>query len=755
MHCADYGERSKGRDGRCRSIPHDNRLRDPDMDAALVDSRSRGMAEPAPNMGLIARAMAWRVKYRKVDKAGQPIRMLLRVDSLGVHKNNRGGVFPAGLRCRSLCGDVLHAGFIKEDVNHAGVAVEEPPAEEFIRLRVHKGGVVESAAAYNIKQASKDELLGACFQAPFDTVQQTLLGHNHIMLVLRAFLGSAKWDIPADAEKGIACCDADGRLSITAVAEHANGKELAEVLTEGMRVEVLSWKMDVEEPEAATTISEALNLPHQEAMRTTELTAIAVLKGEIIAQQGGNLSQQIAYQTMRNRVRSQLHAAADDPDLPEVFDFLISNGVGTNTYIDDLQQWTQIFVDSKKRQMRFTAFAVVNKMCETAPLAKIAVLKRAWRKTPVNGFCPSPETAWGDWKWSDLRILEELLRFFHVSCKEAIAAMAVTAGVKFWGNVDIAAAEVFWNAKTNKMKYAAPKIQELMLEGTSKYFEHLKIDENSEGIKVSIPADWIKWKKPQSRAETPTTGTLQTAPKVVVFSEASGIMKKQQVSFSASSQQEPAPPQKLPWREWYKGIGANMGNTASDKSAAVAVLQSLHNLYPVDQEPVDVLQLAGRNFVIALTEVKAKTILLPPCVPKQSQVVECSEHPAAVPLTVHYLQGDREGTDEPQRTKKTFFVNPEFKSPQSSDNPAAVAEADGASQQEWVWGPPGMETMHPFWAVRRMNSKQLARESLDEKVSKVKPRFNCSMAAQSMSCVTVGVVKDNSLNITRCCEVQF
>ena len=177
-------------------------------------------------------------------------------------------------------------------------------------------------------------------------------------------------------------------------------------------------------------------------------------------------------------MRGQLHACADDPDLPEVFDFLISNGVGVNTYIDGLQQWTQIFVDSKKRQMRFSAFAVINKMCETAPLAKIAALKRAWRKTPVNGFCPSPETAWGDWKWSDVRILEELLRFFHGSCKEAIAAMAVTDGVKFLGNVDIAAAELFWNAKTNKMKYAALKIQELMLEervSTSHNWKSMKI----------------------------------------------------------------------------------------------------------------------------------------------------------------------------------------------------------------------------------------------------------------------------------------
>ena len=73
-------------------------------------------------------------------------------------------------------------------------------------------------------------------------------------------------------------CDSDGRLSLTAVAATRNGKELADVMTERLQAEVLFYKMDVEEPNAAAIISEALNHPAQMAMRTTELTAVAVLK---------------------------------------------------------------------------------------------------------------------------------------------------------------------------------------------------------------------------------------------------------------------------------------------------------------------------------------------------------------------------------------------------------------------------------------------------------------------------------------------
>ena len=81
---------------------------------------------------------------------------------------------------------------------------------------------------------------------------------------------------------GIAFCDTLGHLSLPAVAEHDHGKQLAEVLEEGIYTEVLSWKMDDEEPTAASVISAALNRPHTLALKNTEFTAVAVRKGEIM-----------------------------------------------------------------------------------------------------------------------------------------------------------------------------------------------------------------------------------------------------------------------------------------------------------------------------------------------------------------------------------------------------------------------------------------------------------------------------------------
>ena len=175
-------------------------------------------------------AMAYRVKYSKVCADGKPLKMAVRVEEMGVHKKNRGSVYPAGIRCKSLCTEVVEAGFMKEEISHACVVVEEPPIEELIRSQTST--VFESALTYNQSHCSKDEILVTCFQAPYDVVRVNNLAHNHIMLVLRAFATRAKWDLPVCEEKGIIYCDVHGKLSITAVAGSRRGLELSECLAE-------------------------------------------------------------------------------------------------------------------------------------------------------------------------------------------------------------------------------------------------------------------------------------------------------------------------------------------------------------------------------------------------------------------------------------------------------------------------------------------------------------------------------------------
>ena len=392
--------------------------------------------------GIMQAGMAWRVKYRKLDADGQVVRIKLPVKTLGCHRKNRGGVYASGLRCKDLCIDVLTKGFLKEEVDHAGVAVEETPIDEIGQRE--KDYV--SGKAYNKDKSSKQKLLQTCFKEPHGDVYYQLLAHNTMMLVLRAWLTQAIWDIPYNEDKQIKFCDCKGALSIAAVSEHKNAKELVLALEEGLLTEILSWKMDVEEPSAASVISRALNEGHQIALRTTELTAVAVLKGEIIIQ-SKDISQRVAFQSVRDKVRRELDSLADDPDLVEVFDFLISLGVGTNTYVEELEDFAQFFVNSKFRQLRLFAFANTNKIPDSFPLVKVGVIKRAYRQKPNNGFCPSPEQDWGKYEKLHLKDLEAILRFFRGTCKDALKKLTPQERSKTLANIDVACTEAFYTEK--------------------------------------------------------------------------------------------------------------------------------------------------------------------------------------------------------------------------------------------------------------------------------------------------------------------
>ncbi len=62
--------------------------------------------------GLMTAAMCYRVKYREYGDEGKPIKRHLHVGVLGVDKKNRGGAYPGGLRCKTLCQTVVRGRLI-------------------------------------------------------------------------------------------------------------------------------------------------------------------------------------------------------------------------------------------------------------------------------------------------------------------------------------------------------------------------------------------------------------------------------------------------------------------------------------------------------------------------------------------------------------------------------------------------------------------------------------------------------------------
>ena len=98
---------------------------------------------------------------------------------------------------------------------------------------------------------------------------------------------------------------------------------------------------------------------------------------------------------IRDVVRKQIDLYVDEPGFVELFDLCISLGAKDNSYIPNALEFAARFNNSKKRMLRLSGFTEISKMPDDCPKGKIAVLKRAYRKKPSYGFCPTPEPARG------------------------------------------------------------------------------------------------------------------------------------------------------------------------------------------------------------------------------------------------------------------------------------------------------------------------------------------------------------------------
>ena len=227
----------------------------------------------------------------------------------------------------------------------------------------------------------------------------------------------AKWPIEVDSKYAALkkLQDPDGRWSMNAVA--AKDQNFQDLVQTGLRMEVLSWKILVEEPGACSLISQALNKSTTLALRTSEITALAAVAGAVtMVQAEKEIS--LSFEAVKERVRDELDIWVLDPEFIDLFEFVVTMGGQTAGFIAELLEFAATFVDSKQRQLRLSAFAMVNKMPAQTPRSKIAVLMRAYRKPPNRTWCPCPESFWAKEEKGTLLLLEQVLQYFwHVQAR--------------------------------------------------------------------------------------------------------------------------------------------------------------------------------------------------------------------------------------------------------------------------------------------------------------------------------------------------
>ena len=152
------------------------------MAAELAETAVAAEMSTAMDIGLVRQAMAFRVKYRVAKK-------VISLSRMGVHPQNRGGVYPQSDTVRNLGLTIISRGFNQSEANHEGVSVEEVPYCERAEHSRSDGSPYEPYSDYNIRQIGH-LFLETCFINALD--MYGTLSHCHLLLVLLSWLNGAE-----------------------------------------------------------------------------------------------------------------------------------------------------------------------------------------------------------------------------------------------------------------------------------------------------------------------------------------------------------------------------------------------------------------------------------------------------------------------------------------------------------------------------------------------------------------------------------
>ena len=640
------------------------------------------------------RAAAYEAKYAERDAEGNPVRLTVPIMNVGVHPQNRCGVYTQGQRCKELLIEVMVDGFDMEEAVSNGVAVRErlstrkaAPAAEAKGSgdrntapaadgqQTAPAAEYETFAAYNIKKSQEDKLLHGTYSET-DIVSYASLAHSHLLNTSRAILMRLKWDVEF-TDASMSACDSGGHLSSTALAVHTNGKEWKRFLEAGMTFKVLAAKMDIEEPAAAAVISSARNKCHARAMQDHEWTALRLLNGGVIVDNADIASQEV-YRQYTEKARQGLGADAMDRPLVQHLIEFVHQLHGT-PFVGELTMWAEKMINSNKRQATYKLYKVANQLPKTALFAKVAfIMKHYSTKPDEDKFVPDPNKSWSTVQESYLTQLEVLLRYLKQEGVRTALATAlrqrfalpnaapadeakierdvrlmdtqlITSIVEKFEEV---ALKTVWGMTTGTLQRELTGAARVLLE---KYDVLDKLPPPPEGcewldFKCTAPAADMKAKakpkgRPKGKPKT-TQGAAQGTSQIPRSMEAalSDTAPVDAKSINVSLTRQTAPTAlddneiyKLPWREWRRSEHfTNQGMLESLMAAGLVAARELHAKIDTVSLPIEIMRVNGKYKVVATSDIAKGELLIPPSISQKSKFFEKTHTPHATPVTVEY-----------------------------------------------------------------------------------------------------------------------
>ena len=242
--------------------------------------------------------------------------------------------------------------FDEEEASHGAVCIQEVPGQSPI-------------LEYNRRKAAGDPLLAPVVET---TMAYGSIGSSHINQVLRNVLHGAGSKLVMEA------CDEEGRLSMKLIAAH--DAALAASCKQGLRWEVLSHKLQLEEPTGISVIQAAMNDRGSAQMLQHEMQMLKLLAN--ICSKESQAAQGVAVETVRSLLRSQgASALAEAPFFLGMFSFVVEHGADDSSgMLQALFTFHEKFVNPKMRRLREYHFRVVCSL--PRPWLRLALIQAAY-----------------------------------------------------------------------------------------------------------------------------------------------------------------------------------------------------------------------------------------------------------------------------------------------------------------------------------------------------------------------------------------
>ena len=354
------------------------------------------------------------------------------------HPENRDGQGPSGIRCLELTGQILGTGFDAVEADANGVVVEQKPG-------------CKNIGEANVRFAEGDDLLAPAMAGlisygslSHSTLNQLMRNINASCPIVSGASAAAEeesqpFPVPED-DTLMRIVDTTGRLSSGLLQQI--DPAFYDATQTGLLWEVLAHTIQEEEPEACAIIQAALNAKNGLFLVCHEMQAISRLM--TLTSTPTVVGTPNPWEVVLTRMRETMPQFCEDKCFIDMYSFVVDMGAQASVFLVDLKNFHQKFVNAKVRRLRLEAFATVNLLPLEMPHLKVAFLKHLYvdGRFDSHGFCTSLNTptikklSTSPAGQSASALAEDVLRFFHVECRDAIAQLEAGVRVKFYGNLD-------------------------------------------------------------------------------------------------------------------------------------------------------------------------------------------------------------------------------------------------------------------------------------------------------------------------------